>query len=195
MVGACRPPLIRLSLNSMTSFRRYKPRAGGMPVKRFELDLAAVLWRFVEAHEGCLARSAGAAGSFDLVTTVPSGESPRDDAHPLRRIVGSVVAPTRDRHERLLRRSGTDVPQHTFDPGKYNATRDLAGASVLLIDDTWTTGASAQSAARALEIADAGQIGILVIGRHVDPDFNMGENRKRPRALPVLFDWDVCARH
>jgi len=161
--------------------------------RRFTLQLAAVLWRFVSLHEACLARSAGAGGRFDLVTTVPSGDPVRDDTHPLRHIVGSLVTPTRDRHERLLRRSGTEVDPRTVDSGKYNPTRDLEGASVLLIDDTWTTGANAQSAAAALELAGAGPLGILVIGRHVRPDFQ--NNDARLRALPRLFDWDMCALH
>ncbi|MGE0136135.1 MAG: hypothetical protein AB7I38_12040 [Dehalococcoidia bacterium] len=161
--------------------------------RRFTLQLAAVLWRFVGLHEACLARSAGAGARFDIVTTVPSGDPARDDAHPLRHIVGSVVAPTRDRHERLLRRSGTEVDPRTVDSGKYNPARDLDGASVLLIDDTWTTGANAQSAAAALELAGAGPIGILVIGRHVRPDYQ--DNEARLRTLPRLFDWGICALH
>ncbi len=179
-------------LHTVLADYKRKPRTDET-AKRFTLQLAAVLWRFVSVHEACLARSAGAGDRFDLLTTVPSGDPARDETHPLRCIVGSLVVPTRDRHERLLRRSGTEVKGRAFDSGKYNSTRNLAGESVLLIDDTWATGANAQSAAGALELAGAGPIAILVIGRHVRPDFQ--NNKARLKALPRLFDWDTCALH
>lgn len=38
----------------------------------------------------------------------------------------------------------------------------------MLIDDTWTTGASTQSAAYALKAAGARRVGVVVIGRRRD---------------------------
>ena len=46
----------------------------------------------------------------------------------------------------------------------------MAGADVLVVDDTWVSGGSAQSAAVALKLAGARRVAILVIGRHVNPD-------------------------
>jgi hypothetical protein len=174
-----------------TALADYK-RAGGLVARRFQLQLAAVLWRFVTDHERCLARLAGVP-QFDLVTTVPSGSIDRDAGHPLRTMVGSVVQPTRDRYQPLLARSGTPVEPRATDPGKFNPTRDLDGQAVLLIDDTWTTGANVQSAAGALQVAGAGSVGVLVIGRHVHEDYK--DNAARLRALPRPFDWGVCAVH
>ncbi|TDO06548.1 hypothetical protein EV580_6648 [Mycobacterium sp. BK086] len=48
---------------------------------------------------------------------------------------------------------------------------DLTGQHVLILDDTWTTGSRAQSAALTLRRAGAERISVLVIGRWVDPDF------------------------
>lgn len=62
--------------------------------------------------------------------------------------------------------------------------------NVLLIDDTWTTGANAQSAALALKAAGAGKVGVVVIGRHIREDY--GDNAKRLKALP-RFSWERCA--
>jgi hypothetical protein len=173
-----------------TNLAAYKraPSAAAHPVR---MQLAAVLWRFLAAHETCIAHKAGTS-HFDLVTTVPSGSVERDDRHPLRHIVGTVVAPTRDRFERLLMRSETPVAERMVDPLKYSPTRDLAGESVLIIDDTWTTGANAQSAAGALKTTGAGQVAVLAIGRHVNPEY--ADNATRLRALPA-FDWDVCCVH
>lgn len=174
-----------------TALRQYK-RGHPSAARQFELQLAAVLWRFVSIHEGCLARSTGVPG-FDLVTTVPSSSMERDEAHPLRRLVGELAAPTRTRYRRLLRRSGTPVAERNVDPGKYNPSADLAGEAVLLIDDTWTTGANVQSAAGALKTAGAGAVGVLVVGRHVNDAF--GGNGQRLKALPRPFDWERCALH
>lgn len=157
-----------------------------------EIQLAAVLWRFLLSHEACLARAAGVA-SFDLVTTVPSGDRQREDAHPLLRIVGHHVGLTAGRHRRLLRRSNTPVSDRQVDIGKFSASEDLSGRSVLLVDDTWTTGANVQSAAGALVRAGAGSVGALVIGRHVQP--NYASNAGRLADLPRGFDWDTCALH
>ncbi|MGA8465859.1 MAG: hypothetical protein WB688_16960, partial [Trebonia sp.] len=45
----------------------------------------------------------------------------------------------------------------------------VAEADMLLVDDTWVSGASAQSAAAALKAAGARRVALVVIGRHVDP--------------------------
>ncbi|MGI8428225.1 MAG: phosphoribosyltransferase family protein [Solirubrobacteraceae bacterium] len=160
--------------------------------RRFEVELAAVLWRYLDMHEQCVARAAGT-DAFELVTTVPSSTRERDAAHPLHRIVGELAGPTRDRHERLLRRSKHSVEARTFSVEKFHATRDLAGRSVLLIDDTWTTGATARSAAAALEAAGAGPVAAVVIGRHLNRDWR--HNGHRLDELPRPFDWERCAVH
>jgi orotate phosphoribosyltransferase len=45
----------------------------------------------------------------------------------------------------------------------------VAGADVLVVDDTWVSGGSAQSAAAALKLAGARRVAIVVLGRHVNP--------------------------
>jgi predicted amidophosphoribosyltransferase len=165
-------------------------RLGGEVSRRLSVQLAAVLWRYLDGHERCVARAAGAE-SFPVVTTVPSGDRRRDEEHPLRSIVGELSAPTRKRYERLLRRSAVDVAARAFDPQKYAAARPLTGEAILVIDDTWTTGANAQSAAAALKAAGAGLVAAVVIGRHINRDW--GQNDQRLRALPQPFDWGSCA--
>jgi predicted amidophosphoribosyltransferase len=158
--------------------------------RRLGASLAAILWRFLAEHERCVARAAGTDG-FELVTTVPSGNLARDEQHPLRWIAGELVGPTRDRQERLLRRSDSEVLARAFSAEKFVATRSLEGSSVLLIDDTWTTGASAQSAAAALKAAGAGTVAAVVIGRHLNREWH--ENDRRIRGIARPFDWGTCA--
>jgi hypothetical protein len=78
-----------------------------------------------------------------------------------------------------------------FDPERFEARSRLDGQAVLLVDDTWTTGASAQSAAAALRRAGAGPVAAVVVGRHVNRSW--GENDGRLRALESPFRWDRCA--
>jgi hypothetical protein len=167
----------------------YKRLSGGV-ARRIAVELAAVLWRYLAGHEQCVARASRTA-AFELVTTVPSGGPVGDDGHPLRTIVAELVAPTRDRYERLVRRSNADLPPHEFDRERYLAIRPLAGESVLLIDDTWTTGANAQSAAAALKAAGAGPTAAVVIGRHLNREWH--QNDRRLREMSGLFDWRRCA--
>jgi predicted amidophosphoribosyltransferase len=166
-------------------------RAPGPVAHRLQVELAAVLWRHLATHEKCVAQATRTpTRTFALVTTVPSSARQRDQLHPLLRIVGELTGATRARHRRLLRRSGKPVAPRIFDPEKFEPVAPLDGETVLLIDDTWTTGASAQSAAAALKAAGAGVVAALVIGRHVNREW--GRNDRHLRALPIPHDWDLC---
>jgi predicted amidophosphoribosyltransferase len=168
----------------------YKRDAGPW-IDRLGAELAAVLWRHLESHEHCLACAAGG-GGFELVTTVPSSERARDEAHPLHRLVGDVIGPTKDRYRRLLRRSAEAAQPHVFSPTRFEPRASLHGEAVLLIDDTWTMGANAQSAAAALKRAGAGPVAALVIGRHLNRGWH--ENETRIRSFERPFDWTSCSR-
>ena len=76
--------------------------------------------------------------------------------------------------------------------GRYRATQALAGdPAVLLIDDTWTTGGRAQSAAIALHDAGAAKVAVVVLGRHFDRSFGSGETYYQ-QAKARGFTWDSC---
>lgn len=173
---------------NLAGYKRWAPATA----ERTRLQLAAVLWRFMLMHERCLAAAAGVDG-FDLVTTVPSSDAARDERHPLRTIVGQFVEPTLERHERVLRRSTVAVEERGWDPRRFVATRPLAGERVLLIDDTWTTGARAQTAAAAVLEAGAATVAALVIGRFINPGY--AENAARLASTPRAFSWETCGLH
>jgi predicted amidophosphoribosyltransferase len=173
--------------HALLGYKRLTDRAA----RQLERELGAVLWRFLSAHEACVARAARV-DAFEIVATVPSGDRDRDLDHPMRGIVGELVGPTHDRYKLLLTRSVADVAPRTVEAKKFKSLRALDGESVLLIDDTWTTGASAQSAAAALREAGAGAIAAVAIGRHVNREW--GDNDRRLQALAQqAFDWDRCA--
>jgi predicted amidophosphoribosyltransferase len=155
------------------------------------VTLAELTQGFLARHEGCLARAAGVR-TFSVVSTVPSGDPRRDLHHPLRRIVGLLVPATRERYERLLVRSMREALPRRFDPARYHATRELRGESVLLIDDMWTSGASAESAAAALRTAGASTVAIIVIARHLNRGWGQNDLQLR-RLVRAGFDPSRCA--
>ena len=171
--------------HALAGYKRARASVAG----EFALGLAAVLWRWLHTHEQCVARAAGVS-SFPVITTVPSADRRRGDSHPLRAIVAGLVGPSRERYRRVLERSPIEVEMHVFDPRRYVAVEQLAGEPVLLIDDTWTTGANAQSAAAALKAAGAGPVAAVVVGRHINRGWR--DNGERLRALPSPFEWDRC---
>lgn len=170
--------------HTLASYKRLQ----GWQAEAAARQLSMILWRFLVGHEPCLAAAAGV-DRFQVVATVPSSDPARDERHPLRWIVGELVGPTRARHQRLLRRSDIEVIPRRFDARRFEAVRSLAGEAVMLIDDTWTTGASAQSAAAALKAAGAGEVAAVVIGRHLNREWH--DNDRHLDALP--FDWRKCA--
>ncbi len=166
-------------------------RLDGEVARRLGAILAAILWRFLAEHEACVARAAHSE-RFEIATAVPSGHRDRGEHHPLRHIVATLVGPTRDRHEPILRRTSAVVPPRIYDPGKFEPSNGrLNGESILLIDDTWTTGATAQSAAAALKQAGAGPVAAVVIGRHLNREWH--ENDRRIRGIVRPFNWQECA--
>jgi adenine/guanine phosphoribosyltransferase-like PRPP-binding protein len=100
---------------------------------------------------------------------------------------------------RVLEATG-DVPTgREYHPHRYRSIDSLAEPDVLLLDDTWTTGGHAQSAAAALRAAGARKVALVVIGRHLRRDWEVviggptcGELFDE---LPKIFDWSICTVH
>jgi adenine/guanine phosphoribosyltransferase-like PRPP-binding protein len=71
-------------------------------------------------------------------------------------------------------------------------TRTLDGEAVLLIDDMWTSGASAESAAAALLAAGAAKVAAIVIARHLNRGWHDNDLWLR-RLARAGFDPSRCA--
>ena len=126
--------------------------------------LRAVLSGYLRDHGRRVWRAAAMAGDPVLAAVVPSGQG-RPGAHPLREIVQSCAG---------LPMAELSVRPRSAARGRVSAgwlrvDAPVADADVLLVDDTWVSGASAQSAAAALKLAGARRVAAVVLGRHVDP--------------------------
>jgi hypothetical protein len=127
-------------------------------------ELALLLIAFLRAHGECAWRAAGwAAGTGPThAAVVPSGRG-RAGPHPLRALVQPCL---RLPWAELATGPGARSADRDLDPARFTA-RPLRGARVLLLDDTWTTGSSAQSAAMALRLTGASSVAVVVLGRHL----------------------------
>jgi hypothetical protein len=146
---------------------RYKSGAAG--ATEAGARLTAMLDGFLREHSDQVWQAAGMDVGPELAAIVPSGQG-RLGPHPLLGIVASCVdvpivplsaAPGAAARARGLA-DGVAV-------GWLTVGGAVAGEDVLLVDDTWVSGASAQSAAAALKAAGARRVALVVIGRHVDP--------------------------
>jgi predicted amidophosphoribosyltransferase len=180
-----------------TALRNYKDGKSPTVRRNAAIRLAAILWRFLREHEACVAYAAGVDG-FDLVTIVPSSNPQRDEQSALRELAG-WIKPTESRMHQLLEPTGK-VEGREFNADRFRPTSELSDESVLLLDDTWTTGGHARSASHALHEAGASKVALVVIGRHIRPDYEPVEGSGETcndflEALPEDFDWTICGVH
>jgi hypothetical protein len=154
---ACAPKGSRLA----TDLWLYKSeRTGSREAGR---ALLAMLLVFLHDRAPGVWRAAAAVPAYACV--VPSGRG-RPGAHPLQALVhGCLALPWAT----LVARPGGDPWARALDPGRFRAPQPLNGAAVLLLDDTWTSGGTAQSAAVALKRAGARWVAVVVLGRHLPP--------------------------
>jgi hypothetical protein len=157
------------------------------PSASAQASVLALVRDFLNDHGGCVWRHA-AMPPADRLAVVPSGCG-RPGPHPLLRLASACLRLPLSPLAIRPGRQGRDLDVHRFQAGPVPG-----GASVLLLDDTWVSGASAQSAAAALRLAGAGHVAVVVLGRHVNP--------AHPRAgpllaglVPVPYDPSMCAVH
>ena len=153
------------------------------------VQVAAIVGRFLHQHRACIAGVAGT--HFDAITVVPSSRG-RPGSHPLEQAIGllpslaSMLAP--------LLRPGADPigeERHASDHA-FEALKSATGRSVLIVDDTFTTGARVQSAASALHSAGAHVIAALVVGRVMRPDFSEESDTLWEHARSQSFTFAAC---
>ena len=147
---------------------------------RFGALVRALLRTFLLGHGGRLEAMVG--GPFDLVLLVPSTHRP--GLAPLGLVDGlggdvAAALPTARWEPALLRRAETPAGPPPLahmrpDPAAFSPRAPhrgaLAGARILLLDDTYVSGARSQSAAAALHLAGARSTLIVPLGRVLRPD-------------------------
>ena len=157
-----------------TVLRGYKESPVAEARRHFGALARALLEAFLDVHGPCLA--ATAAGPFDLALPVPS--SARPGRTPLDAVSGLADAVAARLGSRwvpdALVRAGAPVAHMRPHRHAYAvpaaAQRLVVGQRVVLVDDTYVSGARAQSAAAALRRAGAEAVVSVVLGRVLRPD-------------------------
>ncbi|WP_214412926.1 phosphoribosyltransferase [Sphaerisporangium fuscum] len=133
-----------------------------------QTDLLNLLLLFIVDHHPCVSRAAGV-DQWSHAAVVPSTKG-RPGEHPLRALIGDRL---RLPWAELTANLKVSPDLRAFHEDRFSASPDgLAGAQVLLLDDTWTTGARVQSASYALKQAGATRVAAIVLGRHVNPEYD-----------------------
>lgn len=185
------PIVVPISLFTLNSqlwhvLRNYKDGSGSS-AQLLAMQVAAIIARFTAQHLECVASVLG--GRPAIVTSVPSTRvMPRLGRHPLETAVTRVGALAK-LHQPLLVRGPVHADHNVADDGVFTVRRRLSGERVLLVDDTFTTGARLQSAGSALRRSGASAVAGVVVGRVIDPEWNENCRRiwERARATPFSF--------
>jgi hypothetical protein len=167
----------------------YKGWGGSSTV---QANLLALLVVFLADHGRCAVRAARATTPVGAAV-VPSTRG-RPGPHPLERLISDRIAlpwiP-------LVPNGSVGGESRAFHRDWFSVADspvELTGQTVLLLDDTWTTGSRVQSAACTLKEAGAAKVVAVVLGRHVNPEYAgwkplLDTMRERP------FQLDHCAVH
>lgn len=123
---------------------------------RMALRLAGLLAVFLANHRGCL-------GGYDSVALVPSAS--RVAMQSVIRRIPSLV----ELLEPALH-ANHGFSTRELEPRRFDLLRSVEGERILLLDDTFTTGASLFSARAALRGGGA-TVAAVVLGRHVNPEY------------------------
>jgi hypothetical protein len=153
-------------VNGVTSGRLMYAYKSGQPGESW-LPVTLLLRCGYYQHRDCIGRVVGRA--VGPTVTVPSLRSGREGPHPLRTLADGArltsdaltLAPTP-----VGLTLGRATGRGAFE---VNDPLQVVGEHVVVLDDTWTSGGNAQSAALALRQAGASHVTVLVIARWINP--------------------------
>ncbi|HAM22951.1 MAG TPA: hypothetical protein DCQ04_11900 [Actinobacteria bacterium] len=164
------------------ALKGYKDDRDAVVRDRFAYQLAALSELFWRRHVTCIE-------PFDAITTVPSS-----DRNAFEAVVQRSHRLT-DLYQPLLTRTGASGT-HQLNAAKYSVARDkVEGRRIVLVDDTFTSGATVFSAARAIRNAGGLVDHIVVIGRYIKRSHRPSADLiDRMRAEPWDVTECVCCR-
>lgn len=157
-------------------------------------DLTMMLLVALHWHRRCAEARVGR--PWDVWTTVPSSKHARVGQHPLVGLgvnagLGSAALPIGYVEMRLL---GEPSNERCVRAGRFEVVdpRLVAGRHVLLLEDTWVTGSSPQSAALALKDAGAAAVTVLCLARWLSEKDNRVDVAGFFNGLPPYYDALSC---
>lgn len=170
--------------------KRYKSAWDPDERQQIAARLLLILAHFLERHAGCMVISARV-DAIDVLTVVPSTRPDRTGPHPLHRAFDMLTGfawPL----EILLERGPGQLDRLVASDDAFVPVADVAGRTVVVLDDTFTAGSHAQSAASALSLAGADVVAVVPIGRLIAPGFSEETAEYWRRQTGVPFSFDTC---
>ena len=162
----------------------YKEHADPTVRKAEGRNVAAILSRYL-VEQGAKLRVQ--VGNWDCLVAVPSTKA---DGWPALASALDEFANLIGRTSLLLRRGTGVIGRSSPNATAFDPTSDVTGLRVLLVDDTFTTGATLHSAARALMDHGAVVVAGLVVARKINPDARWAHSLQvwnRQAAIPFDF--------
>ncbi len=147
---------------SAAAVRNYKNHPRRCERERCGSIVGEVLRLAMSLHERCIGAVVGQPVSARVV--IPSLTS-RLGAHPM-----AAIAETLGLVGDVVLRPALDARcDRVVDAEKFVVEGAVTGRHMLVIDDVWTTGSNAQSAALAVRRAGAAAVSVMVIARWLNP--------------------------
>jgi len=164
------------------------------PAPKCRRDLRLMVFAATTLHGRCVARRIGS--PWDAVTFVPSLRRPGRE-HPVAQLSSQVVSEQQPVTRFLLcpGSGATEVDSTRFPRGDgFTVAPDdrerVAERHVLVVEDTWVSGATAQSAAITLKDAGATAVTVLAVARWLRNDWP--DHRMVIDGLTEPYDALVC---
>lgn len=180
------PVVVPISLYAKPSpmrdrLRFYKDPEGADHA-RYPGEVAAIVERFFSEHGD---RLRARTGGWDTVCVVPSTSRP--PPHPLAMVLEGCS--TLDAPQGLLVRGAGEVGHRRPSDAAFVPRGAVNGRRILVLDDVYTSGARAHSAASALTVAGATVAVIVVIARRVNPGWEAGVQALWDRQVALHYDF------
>jgi hypothetical protein len=171
---------------SAALLRGYKDDPSRTVRARHARIVGALVETALSRHVGCIEAIAGM--RISVRTTLPSLTF-RPGVHPFAEIVRDLGVPLED----VLSVPRDATCHRIVRPDKFEVMRRAAivGRHVLILDDVWTTGSTAQSAAVTLRRAGAAAVSVMVVGRWINPSYGPCA-RFLERGGRTEFDPSIC---
>ena len=172
---------------SATMLWHYKDDPVRKAREQHALIINWLVYLAISEHERCIGAAAGLPVSVRLAIPSLSG---RAEVHPftaLMRWMNAVPeSPALIPAPEAMCDRAVSGDKFVLEPAER-----LDGRHVLVLDDTWTTGSNAQSAAMTLRGAGAARVSVMVVGRWLSPGYG-NTGRFIQDYLRNDYDTEVC---
>ena len=146
--------------------------------------IRAILWRFFYSHTACLGT-----GNWEGVVPVPSTWR-RGGVHPLCAALSTLPGLAVADCVELV--DASRLGRGIADEEAFGLRSDVSGRRLVVVDDTWTSGATAQSVASRLALGGAKVVAVVAVGRVVRPNSSSQAARLWKATGSVGFCFSRC---